>query len=144
MLFVLIMHLRENSKSILIYRSFYFITDINPLKLVVTLKGEAKEARSIMAGIYVLGHTPVNDRSHWLQVPGGLNAIWYNKQLKSWSVGSKGDLGSSRAGLVSYGDVAGPQEATTWQYSYKQKWISGSDNVLVETYVEPGTYIYHK
>ena len=93
-----------------------------------------------MAGIYVLGPTPVNGRSQWLQVP-GLNAIWYNKEIQIWAVGSKGDLGSSRAGIVSYGDVAGPEEARTWQYHNKQNWISGSDNVLVETFVEAGTFL---
>ena len=91
-----------------------------------------------MAGIYVLGPDLVNGKSHWLQDPGS-NAIWYDKRFENWKIGS--NLGSSSASIISYDDVAGPQVATTWKY-YNKKWIAflPSDDIFVDTFVEPGTY----
>ena len=128
----------EEFKSAFIYHSFHLITGINPWKLNVTLKGEAKVAQSSKAGIYTLGPDLVNGKSHWLQDPGS-NAIWYDKRFENWKIGS--NLGSSSASIISYDDVAGPQVATTWKY-YNKEWIAflPSDDIFVDTFVEPGTY----
>ena len=109
------------------------------MKLIVTLKGEAKNTLSSIAGIYVLEPKLVNDKSYWLQDPNS-NAIWYDKQYRGWNVGSQDDLGSSAALIISQEDVAGPQEATTWQIANGKQFIV-SDDILVDTFVEPGTYI---
>ena len=124
------------------FTSFHLITGINPWKLIVTLKGEAKVAQSSMAGIYILGHDLVNGKSHWLQDPGS-NSIWYNDKKGTWNIATQNYLGSERAYIYSYNnDAAGPQVVTTWRY-YDNKWIT-SDDILVDTFVEPGTYrVYH-
>ena len=105
--------------------------------MIVTLKGEAKDVISGLAGIYVLQPKPVNGKSHWLQDT-GTHSIWYNREVKIWAIGPHVYLGSSTASMVSYDDVTGPEEATNWQYynenSYT-KWIT-SDDINVEA----GTY----
>ena len=123
-------------KNKFIYHSLFLIAD--PLKLIVTLKGEAKEIQSIRAGIYILGPNAVNGKPHWLQHPGS-NAIWFNNEKGSWCIGNEDILGGIRADISSTDKVASPHKATTWQYSNGSKWII-SDDILVETFVEPGTY----
>ena len=127
----------EKLKSAFIYHSFHLITGINPWKLIVTLKGEAKVAQSSMAGIYVLGPDLVNGKSHWLQDPGS-NSIWYYDKKGTWNIGTQNSLGSEKASIYSNNDVAGPQVAKTWHY-IDDKWIT-SDGILVDTFVEPGKY----
>ena len=103
-------------------------TEINPLNLVVKLKGGAKDAQSSKAGTYILGPNTVNEKPHWLQDP-GKNAIWYYKD--HWNIANHQYLGRSHASIYSSEDVAGPQEATTWQYYYNRKWIISKD-IFVE------------
>ena len=69
-------------------------TEINPLNLVVKLKGGAKDAQSSRAGIYILGPNMVHEKPHWLQDP-GTNAIWYYKERNSWVIGPKEELWTS-------------------------------------------------
>ena len=127
----------EKLKSAFIYHSFHLITGINPWKLKVTLKGEAKVAQSSREGIYVLGPDLVNGKSHWLQDPGS-NSIWYDDKNGNWKIATENYLGSGYASIRSSDDVTGPQVATTWKYYYNKKWIA-SDDILVDTFVEPGT-----
>ena len=101
----------------------------------VTLKGEAKDAQSTRAGIYIRGPKLVNGKSYWLQ-DSGTNAIWFDKAKGNWNIGPKDDLGGSLAGIATTDKVVSPQEATTWQYS-NNGWIK-SDDILV---YEPGTYV---
>ena len=129
-------------ESTFIYHNFYFITGINPSKLIVTLKGEAKDAQSSSAGMYVLGPNPVNGKPHWLQDPGS-NAIWNLKNSKFWLIGLQDDLGGSRSvSIFSTDEVASPQEATNWQYYDGKEWIT-SDDIFVDTFVKPGAYIIY-
>ena len=109
------------------------------MKLIVTAKGEAKDTQSSRAGIYVLGCNTVNSKPHWLQNT-GTHAIWYNEEKEIWAIGLQKSLGSDTARIYSSDDVASPQEATTWKYYNNKKWIT-SDDILVDTFVEPGTYI---
>ena len=95
--------------------------------MVVKLKGKAKDAQSSMAGIYILGPDMINGKSHWLQ-DSGTNAIWYYKD--HWNIAEQDYLGSDQAWIFSPKDLAGPQEATTWQY-YNDKWIISKD-IFVE------------
>ena len=127
----------EKFKTAFIYHSFHLITGINPLKLIVTAKGEAKDTQSNKAGIYILGPNPVNSKPHWLQIT-GTHAIWYNEEKEIWAIGLQKSLGSDKAWIYSSDDVASPQEATTWIY-FNKEWIT-SDDILVDTFVEPGTY----
>ena len=106
-----------------------------PLKLTVELKGEAKDAQGARAGFYTLGPTSVNGRSHWLQ-DSGTNAIWYDKQNGDWNIGILDDIGTSKASIYTSENVAGPQEATTWQYHSGGKFIV-SDDILVDSF-KPG------
>ena len=105
--------------------------------MIVTAKGEAKDTQSSRAGIYVLGPNPVNGKPHWLQNSSS-NSIWYDDKKGNWNIAHQDNLGSGIGGIYSNNDVAGPQVATTWHY-YDNKWIT-SDDILVDTFVEPGTY----
>ena len=112
-----------------------FITD--PLKLIVTLKGEAKKVQSSRAGIYVLGPKPVNGKSHWLQ-DSGTNCIWFYGKNDGWNIGSQDYLGSARASIISFENVASPLKASTWYYHSNNGWTE-SDDISVDTFFEPGT-----
>ena len=102
--------------------------------MIVTKKGEANNTQSSRAGIYTLGPDTVNGKSHWLQNP-GVHAIWFSGT--NWNIAPKEYLGSTTAHISSTEDVAGPQEVKAWQY-FDEKWIK-SDDILVDTFVEPGT-----
>ena len=104
--------------------NFIDSTDINPLNLVVKLTGGAKDAHSSKAGYYILGPDIVNGKPHWLQDP-GTNAIWYDGK-SHWIIALHWNLGTDKAWIVSPDNVAGPQEATKWQY-YNDKWIKSND-----------------
>ena len=119
------------------YHSFYLIT--GPSKLIVTLKGEVKDdAQPNIAGTYILEPKLENGKSHWLQHTGTHAIWWYNNT--GWVIGPQDNLGSSFASIVSYDNVTGPEEATTWQYvDALDRWIT-SDKILVDTFVEKGTY----
>ena len=133
------MSLLETQK-VLSFTIVYLIA--GPLKLTVKLKGEAKDAQGTKAGLYLLGPNKVNGKSHWLQDP-GTNAMWYDKPNESWKIGPKigtqKNIGSDVSGIKTSEDVAGPQEAKTWQYISDGKWII-SDDILVFTF-KPGMYI---
>mgnify|MGYP006975643671 CR=1 FL=1 len=115
----------------------YLIT--GPLKLTVELK--AKDVRGTKAGLYILGPTKVNGKSYWLQ-DSEKNAIWYLKPNGDWRIGHQDGIGNSSAAIgtiYTTEDVAGPQEATTWQHYSGGKW-NISDDILVDT-VKTGIYI---
>ena len=98
--------------------------------MIVTLKGDTKDTQSSRAGIYVLGPDLVNGKPHWLQEPGS-NSIWYDDKKGRWHIAPL----LSSGWIYSPDDVATPQFARTWKY-YNKKWIA-SDDILVETFVEP-------
>ena len=103
--------------------------------MIVTLKGEAEEIQPARAGIYVLSPKPVNGQSHWLQ-DSGTNAIWFDNENDNWNIGPQDNLGTTIAAIVSYENVASPMKATTWHYS--NNGFIKSDDISVETFVEPG------
>ena len=110
--------------------------------LTVTIKGEAKELKvsSGVPGIYVLGPNSINGKSHWLQKSSS-NAIWYHKgiEFSAWCIGSQDDIVSGLPpSIISFEDVASPQDITTWMYS------DGEDHILShDILVAPGTYIFN-
>ena len=109
--------------------------------MIVTLKGQAKDAQYSVAGIYVLGPNPINDKSHWLQNSGS-EAIWYIKETGTWTIGSQEYLGSFAPNILSLENVSSPQEAKTWHYFDGKKFIV-SDDIMVDTFVEAGTCIIY-
>ena len=90
-----------------------------------------------------MGRNPVNDKPHWLQDRGS-NAIWHLKDRKAWVIGFQEDLGGLRAFMGSDDEVAGPQEATNWNYyNEPKKWITTSDDILVDSFDKPGAYLHN-
>ena len=101
---------------------------MDPLKLIVTLKGKASKAFSSPAGVYILGPNLISGRSHWLQNSGS-NAIWCEEEnVSKWVIG----LQSGRGDIYSYNDVTSPQEATTWEYYDGNNFIPIAD-ILIES-----------
>jgi hypothetical protein len=105
--------------------------------LTVTLKGKASQNSSSSAGLYILGPNLINNKSHWLQSSGS-NAIWYNKDIEIWAIGSQDYLGSVNSDILSTEEVYSPQEATTWEYFDGNKFIESVD-ILVDIADESGT-----
>ena len=102
--------------------------------LIVTINGEAKNAQvsNGVPGIYVLGPNSINGKSHWLQELGS-NAIWYKKG-SGWRIGPQDNIGS----ILSFDDVATPQQVSTWYYYNGQEYVQ-SDDIMVES----GLCIHH-
>ena len=103
--------------------------------MTVELKGEAKDAQSTRAGLYILGSTTVNGKSHWLQ-DSGTNAIWYDKPKGYWKIGTQDNIGNSSAVIAIHNteDVAGPQEAKVWKYANGGKWVTSEEDILVDIF----------
>ena len=104
--------------------------------MIVTLKGKASQNSSRSAGLYILGPNLINGKSHWLQSSGS-NAIWYNKEIEIWAIGSQDYLGSFTADILSTEKVSSPQEATNWEFFDGEKFI----DILVDTVDKSGTLI---
>ena len=118
--------------------SFYLITGGNPLKLMVTLKGELLNALGFMAGIYI--RNPNCKNEIWFQDSAN-NAFWYDSKLGRWIFGSIDEyFGSPKTWIYSEDDVTDPQVATNWKY--RRGGLIESDDILVNTLVESGTLIY--
>ena len=121
----------------LVESGFYNTTVVNPLKLIVKLKGKLKVALSTVEGIYI--HGPNTGYENWLQEP-GKNAIWYNNEARGWLFGSKDDLGSEKTWFYSLDDAAGPQAARGWEYDDGRP--INFDDILVQSLKESGTSTY--
>ena len=94
-------------------------------KIIVALDGDAKLDQGSKEGHYTLASTAVNEKQYWIH---DQDAIWYNKKRKTWMIGDKKNLGTSRCGLHSTNDTTGPEEATTWKYlKEKGNWKSTSN-----------------
>ena len=107
--------------------------------MIVTLKREAKNLHGDLEGIYVLRTEIINGKSHWVH-ESGFYAIWYGKQPSVWVVGDLNDLGSPTGWIISYDDVASPQEATTWEYYIDDniEFVESND-ILVDALPGTGT-----
>ena len=93
------------------------------------LKGAAENAQSKRAGTYILGPSlnQINDNVHWIQEE-GTNAIWYDKEHKTWRIGPVDELGGTRSVLKTSDDAIGPHVAKAWKY-YENGWIETTDLV---------------
>ena len=106
------------------------ISGTNPLKLIVTLKGELKIALPSVAGIYIHQSNVAHYFSHWLQDP-GTNAIWYyNGKVKSWTIGHKKDIGSDLAFIYTRSISEGPDDnSNIWRCTNESKeWTRAGTN----------------
>ena len=81
--------------------------------LNVKLDGDAKLAQISKEGYYYLNSVLVNGKENWMQYQGS-NAIWYDNHYKTWNIGAKNNLGTSRYSLCSTNDAIRPEEVTSW------------------------------
>ena len=94
--------------------------------LNITLDGGAKLAQGPTEGHYTLNSID-NGKQNWIQVQGS-NAIWYDKEHNSWTIGRKENLGTSTCSLYSTKDTKRPEEATTWMYGNDDReWLPTSN-----------------
>ena len=98
-----------------------------PQKIIVKLKGAAKDAHSSREGTYIIGSNLVNGKAYWIQESKSQsNAIWCDNKYRNWNIARIKYLGSTTAALYSPDDTVGPFEATTWKY-FKSGWIESTD-----------------
>ena len=119
--------LRNLENRTFIYHSFYFITGVKPLKLIIMLKGELKAAFPSVPGIYIRGPNS-KYQNWWFQDP-GTSAIWYDFDYGGWNIGSQDDLGTSKTWFYAL-DGAGPEIAKTWEYDDGRP--IKSDDIVIE------------
>ena len=99
--------------------------------MLVTLHGDAKEARSKLEGHYILQTDPVNKKPWWFNERE--TAIWWYKEGGKWFIGAKGDLGDwGTNGIFSEDDVEDPLQALTWEY-YNGGFIKSKDILVTRT-----------
>ena len=103
--------------------------------LIVSLRGEVKEAHSVMEGRYLLIASNNDGRkNYWIQ-ENGANAIWYrNEASQVWIIGNQDDRsrGTQFAAIYSPDHVLNPLLARTWKYKTSNGNWAISENVLVE------------
>ena len=114
----------------------FFIVAYVPTKLIVELKGAAKDIHSSTGGIYILRSNQVNSKAHWIQ-NGGLNALWYDKDHGDWSIGDIGNLGSATVKIYSPDNSVGPLEATIWKYANNGEFIETTNLIILSV---PGIF----
>ena len=90
------------------------------------MSGGAKDAQSRREGIYKLSLDLVNGKSHWMH-EGGSHALWFEKTIGNWIIGTKDNIGSTIRGLESNVTEEEPQDATIWKYYKDKKWIESND-----------------
>ena len=94
--------------------------------MLVTLYGDAKEAKSYLEGHYILQTDPVNKKPCWFN---DKNAIWAGKS-RGWMIGLKKNLGSGGCGIGSPDNVEDPLQALTWKYLNGDDWIKSKDILI--------------
>ena len=100
--------------------------------LIVSLRGDVKEAHSVMEGRYLLLASNNDDReNYWIQ-ENGSNAIWHWSLF--WIIGNQEDRGRGTELLAIYSPdhVFNPLLARTWKYKTSNGNWTISENVLVE------------
>ena len=97
--------------------------------MLVTLHGDAKEAKSNLEGHYILQTDPVNEKPCWFHEGG--HAIWA-REVGGWRIGPKENLGNYTCEICSQDDVEDPLQALTWEYYGSNDWIKSKD-ILITT-----------
>ena len=73
----------------------------------------------------------INGRYYWISVD-GKQAIWYDPNYNNWKIGSKGNLGSSTAGLKSiYATACPSDDGNKWKFVKDGNWIDAGNDAQV-------------
>ena len=95
------------------------ISDGYPLKIKLSIIGEAQNLVGNFGGTYFLQEDTRNNKHYWIHQSGGKAIWWDNTSPPSWMVGRSEDLGSSRAGILGPSNNDSPPNQITsnsWQY----------------------------
>ena len=77
---------------------FNSISDVYPLKMKLSIGGEAQKYQATNGGTYFLQEDKSNNKAHWVHKSGG-KAIWWDKEVDKWNVGNFENFGSAIAGI---------------------------------------------
>ena len=93
------------------------ISDGYPLKMKLSISGEAQKHQGVLGGTYFLQEDTRNNKSFWIHKSGG-KAIWWSTTDK-WLIGTFEDLGSLTAGIKGPSNNDSPPNQITngWRYS---------------------------
>ena len=97
---------------------FNLISDGYPLKMKLSISGEAQKYQASIGGTYLLQENKTNDKPFWIHQSGG-KAIWWDNDNDNWNVGNFEYLGSSKAGIIgpSNNDSPPNQIKQGWKYA---------------------------
>ena len=98
-----------------------------PLKLKVTLFGEAEIAQSSRQGMYILQKNQINGQQYYVQ-KGGLNGFWFIDTYSKWMLGPIQKLGEDYGGIQSF--TMSPLNGK-WNYFKDDQWIEASSNEII-------------
>ena len=106
----------------------------------MTLAGKAKEKQWTSPGTYILSDGFVNGYPYWLK-SNGSQAIWFDKVVSNWKVGTKSVLGTNTGGIGGpYGNDSYPNEIKQgWRYSDNGFKDSGPNDVIFGTFFKPSS-----
>ena len=95
---------------------FNSISDVYPLKMKLSIGGEAQKYQATNGGTYFLQEDKTNNNRYWIHQSGYI-AIWWST-TDEWMVGDFEDLGTSRACIKGPSNNDSPPNQITngWQY----------------------------
>ena len=96
------------------------MSDGYPLKMKISIGGEAQKHQFANGGTYFLQEDIRNNKPFWVHQSGG-KAIWWDNYYDNWNVGDFEYLGSSTAGIKGPCNNDSPPNQITngWRYSNK-------------------------
>ena len=97
----------------------------------LSISKEAQKGQGDHGGTYFLQENTRNNKPFWIHQSDG-KAIWWDKDVDKWNVGSIKDLGSAIAGIKGPFDNDSPpnqlnQITNGWRYWNGDKWLYTND-----------------
>ena len=121
---------------------FNSISDVYPLKMKLSIGGEAQKYQATNGGTYFLQEDKTNNNRYWIHQSGYI-AIWWSPTDK-WIVGDFDFLGSSRAGILGPSNNDSPPNQTTngWQYWNGTNWHTANDVHFEDWTFKQGKFLH--
>ena len=105
-----------------------------PMKLNLTLKGEAKKRYASFEGSYnILSSDLINQKPYWIHKHDRNKALMYNSNAKMWVFGPR-DMNGTVAFIIGISNGAVPYENTIWYHGdpIENKFIHTPNDIVVD------------
>ena len=112
----------------------------------LSISKEAQKGQGDHGGTYFLQEDKINNKAYWIHQSDG-KAIWWDKDVEKWNVGSIKDLGSDIAGIKGPFDNDSPpnqlnQITNGWRYWNGDKWLYTNDVHFEDWTFKEGKFLH--